>query len=160
MVNSWNYKLFLVENASQQMNMLVKSKQLKDHFPSTNKDILNGTTNYKESSQYAQYTRDLYGNSDPSKEAWFTTYILITMISESAGKLFNIRIMALYLSLNQNPETTTKKGLKFILKKLAMVNGGTCINRDKRGFHGASSVVEEEEICITWLLVSSKTEMT
>lgn len=110
MVNSWNYKLFLVENASQQMKMLVKSKQLlKDHFTSTNKDILNGTTNYKESSQYAQYPRDLYGNSDPSKEAWFTTYILITMISESAGKLFNIRIMALYLSLNQNPETTTKK---------------------------------------------------
>lgn len=39
-----------------------------------------------------------------------------------------------------------------------MVNGGTWINRDKRGFHGASSVVEEEEICITWLLVSSKTD--
>lgn len=59
------------------MKMLLKSKQLlKDHFTSTNKDILNGKTKYKESSQYAQYTRDLtaHGNSDPIKEAWFTTF--------------------------------------------------------------------------------------
>ncbi|XP_053094976.1 uncharacterized protein LOC117598476 [Pangasianodon hypophthalmus] len=193
MVNGWIYKLypkklyiFLVgkrlrtEENADEIKKVIDGQYKKYEY----KHIREGISNCKENNQnlydvyaeYAQYTRDTFqgiytrGTFDPIKEAWFTTYFLATVISESARNFrsFVITLMALDLSLSQNPE---KAKQEIFLEKLPMVKGGSWINTNRRGFHGASSAVngkktrlkrlieEEEEIFKKWLSGSSKTSI-
>lgn len=189
MCNGWIYKLypqklymFLVgkqirsQEDAVQMNSVIEEQYKKYKYA----DIRDGIRHCKESQdvcvEYAQYARDTLqgidtqGRFNPSKEAWFTTYFLVTMISESARNFrsFIITLMALDLNLNSNSEQTK---LKIILEDLPMVRGGTWINTDKRGFHGASTEVKgkknklknlldnEEEIFISWLSHSGKAKI-
>ncbi|XP_053495180.1 uncharacterized protein LOC128616598 [Ictalurus furcatus] len=208
MLNGWIYKLypkklyvFLVgkqltrnENADK-IKKVIEGQHKKHEY----KDIREGISNCKENNQdlyvlyaeYAQYFRETllgiytHGTFDPNKEAWFTTYFLATVISESARNFRSFIITLIALDLSQDPETQNK-GLEFLLEKLPMAKGGTWINSDRRGFHGASTVQKEEkerrntkkkkkeerkisklkrlvekeeEIFKTWLSVSSKTEI-
>lgn len=195
MLNGWIYKLypmklyvFLVgkqltrnENADK-IKKVIEGQHKKHEY----KDIREGISNCKENNQdlhvlyaeYAQYFRETllgiytHGTFDPNKEAWFTTYFLATVISESARNFrsFIITLIALDLSLSQNLETQNK-GLEFLLENLPMAKGGTWINSDRRGFHGASTVgggkntklkkliEEEDKMFETWLSVSSKTKI-
>lgn len=119
--------------------------------------------------EYALYFKNtlqgIYTNSNikPNKEAWFTTYFLATVLSESIRNFRSFPVTLMALDLSKDPE---------ILSKLPMTKGGTWINPDKRGFYGAYTAVKkrpkkklknliiaEEEICIKWLEHSKETEI-
>lgn len=193
MLNGWIYKLYpkklyvfrvgkqLIRNENaDEIKKVIEGQHKKYEY----KDIREGITNCKENNQdlyvlyseYAQYFRKTllgiytHGTFDPNKEAWFTTYFLATVISESARNFRSFIITLTALDLSQHPETQNK-GLEFLLEKHPMAKGGTWINSGRRGFHGASTagggkntklkklIEEEEEVFEIWLSVSSKTEI-
>ncbi|KAG7324708.1 hypothetical protein KOW79_011024 [Hemibagrus wyckioides] len=194
MINSWIYKVypkklyvFLVgkqlngtENADK-IESVIKSQKKKHSYT----DIREGIRNCKEHhedlydlySEYAQYTRETlqgvytHGRLKPKREAWFTTYFLATVISESIRnyRSFITTLMALDLILRPNPERAEQE---IILEKLPMARGGSWVNSDKRGFYGASTALnkkqkrkleklirEEEQICKKWLSLRNKSEI-
>ncbi|XP_027007997.2 uncharacterized protein LOC113646151 [Tachysurus fulvidraco] len=188
MINRWIYKLypnkfyvFLVgkqlirtENADE-IRSVIEDQCKKYRYEDMREGIRSCKENNKDLNdvyvEYAHYARDTlqgiytHGHLDPCKEAWFTTYFIATMISESIRNFrsFITTLMTLDLSLSENPE--------FLLEKLPMARGGSWINSDKRGFYGASTPVhgkktrlkklieDEEEIFKKWILHRNKSEI-
>ncbi|XP_060744982.1 uncharacterized protein LOC132858629 [Tachysurus vachellii] len=188
MINSWIYKLYpkklYVFLVGKQLNRTEKADEIRSVIEGQYKkhiyeDIQEGIRSCRKNNkdlndlcdEYAHYKRDTlqgiytHGRLDPCKEAWFTTYFIATMISESIRNFrsFITTLMILDMSLSQNPE--------FLLEKLPMARGGSWINSDKRGFYGASTPVhgkktrlkklieDEEEIFKKWLLHRNKSEI-
>ncbi|KAG5261920.1 hypothetical protein AALO_G00290070 [Alosa alosa] len=84
-----------------------------------------------------------------STEAWFSTYFLASVISESARNFRTFPLITMALSMTNDKGVLKEEGLKFLLENHPMARGGTWMNKPERGFYGSSDVprmVKQEEL--------------
>ncbi|XP_063068736.1 uncharacterized protein LOC134460215 [Engraulis encrasicolus] len=99
---------------------------------------------------YGKYARHTFQGDfstvklPPSTEAWYSTYFLASVISESARNFRTLPLisMAMEMSGNSN-ERISEHGLKLLLAEHPMARPGSWINSPDRGFAGSISTAKD-----------------
>ncbi|XP_049336944.1 uncharacterized protein LOC125802883 [Astyanax mexicanus] len=101
----------------------------------------------------------------PYIEAWFGTYLMASVISETIRNFRSFPVTLMALDMSHNPDNNiAERGQEILFDKLPMTKGGTWSDVSKRGFDGVASttskwdkldigqiVKEEDSICSKWL---------
>ncbi|XP_026178053.1 uncharacterized protein LOC113139216 [Mastacembelus armatus] len=164
MVNDWIYAVnprnlyvYLVgkrldnnerENPAKQQEVekAIKDQFGKEKYSDMQRQIVpeNAQQPTEYQNKYVQYVRDTFsGNeipkSTPSKEAWFTTYLTASVISESARNFRTLPLILMGLDMVTSENNIRTEGLKFFFEEHPMARGGSWTDTSCRGFTGSAT---------------------
>lgn len=100
---------------------------------------------------YGRFARETLYNANnrmgliPSTEAWFGTYFLASVMSESARNFRTFPLIIMALDMKDQSGQLNEMGLRFLIEDHPMARGSTWMNNPERGFYGSSDVAPRFE---------------
>lgn len=117
----------------------------KEKYPDMRKHILDKNINNPKES-YVRYVENIFLGEHTtipslSTEAWYTTYFIASVISESTRNFRTFPLTLMALDMVDSPDNNVReKGLNFFFKEgHSMATGGTWIDSSRRGFTGSAT---------------------
>ncbi|XP_070994381.1 multifunctional-autoprocessing repeats-in-toxin-like [Oncorhynchus clarkii lewisi] len=136
------------QNRIDEIKRCVEEQIGKEHYPAIRENIGDGKESYpnfvKETLQ-GEYINK--GSQGMMKEAWYRTYFLASIISESSRNFRTFPLVLMALDMAHSTDNNVKeKGLSFLMENHPMTAGGTWVDPSRRGFFGSSSDIDSSKL--------------
>ncbi|XP_055744646.1 uncharacterized protein LOC129827645 isoform X1 [Salvelinus fontinalis] len=136
------------QNRIDEIKSCVEAQIGKEHYPAIHENIGDGKGSYpnfvKETLQ-GEYINK--GSQGMMKEAWYRTYFLASIISESSRNFRTFPLVLMALDMAHSTDNNVKeKGLSFLMENHPMATGGSWVDPSRRGFCGSSSDIDSSKL--------------
>ncbi|CAB1325337.1 unnamed protein product, partial [Coregonus sp. 'balchen'] len=135
------------QNKIDEIKHCVEAQIGKEHYSAIRKNIGDGKESYPNFVKETLQGEYINKGSQVMMEAWYTTYFLASVISESSRNFRTFPLVLMALDMTQSTDNNVKeKGLSFLMEEHPMAKGGSWVDPGSRGFYGSSSDKESTKL--------------